>query len=211
MRVLDAAVDAYQRALAIRPDFNEARLGLAKVYSDAGRPGEALAALDSILKDSPTDLYARVNRGVILIGLKRTDEGFEELRKAARDNPTSTLPLIRLAEAQSARKFHAEAAAAYAEAAAREPANASLRHRMGIERSKAGQPAAAEAALKEALQLSPDFFLGHLDLGVALAQQSRFSEAIPEFEAAQRLQPTNSLPRQYLDLARKKLQEGGGK
>ncbi|MFO1457949.1 MAG: tetratricopeptide repeat protein [Verrucomicrobiota bacterium] len=207
----DAAVDAYQRALAIRPDFNEARLGLAKVYSDAGRPGEALAALDSILKDSPTDLYARVNRGVILIGLKRTDEGFEELRKAARDNPTSTLPLIRLAEAQSARKFHAEAAAAYAEAAAREPANASLRHRMGIERSKAGQPAAAEAALKEALQLSPDFFLGHLDLGVALAQQSRFSEAIPEFEAAQRLQPTNSLPRQYLDLARKKLQEGGGK
>lgn len=206
----DAAVEAYQRALAIRPDFNEARLGLAKVYSDAGRPEEALAALDGILKDAPQDLYARVNRGMILIGMKRADDGIEELKRAARDNPAVTLPLIRLAEVYSGQNSHAAAASAYAEAVAREPANPSLRHRMGIERSKAGQPAAAEAALREALQLAPDFYLGHLDLGVALAQQSRYSEAIPEFEAAQRLQPTNSLPRQYLDLARKKLQEGGG-
>ncbi|MBL9176099.1 MAG: tetratricopeptide repeat protein [Verrucomicrobiales bacterium] len=206
----DAAVEAYQRALAIRPDFIEARLGLAQVYSDSGRPTEALATLDGILNDAPQDLYARVNRGMILIGMKRSDAGIEELQRAARDNPASTLPLVRLAEVYSAQNSHAAAASVYAEAVAREPANPSLRHRMGIERSKAGQPAAAEAALREALQLAPDFYLGHLDLGVALAQQSRFSEAVPEFEAAQRLQPTNSLPRQYLDLARKKLQEGGG-
>ena len=85
-----------------------------------------------------------------------------------------------------------------------------LAHREGLERSRAGQLPAAEAAFRKSLTRSPEFFTAHLDLGVLLAQQARFTEAIPEFEAALRIQPTNAVARQYLDLARQKLQQGGG-
>ena len=48
---------------------------------------------------------------------------------------------------------------------------------------------------------------GKSDLGVALAQRSRFQEAIPEFEAALKLQPTNAQARAYLQQARTKLNQ----
>lgn len=205
-----AAADAYREALRIRPDFVEARLGLARVLNDLGDPTGALAELDQVLLTSPDQLQARVQRGLSLIALQRVDEGVADLRRAASEHPATPLPLVRLAEAYTARKAHAEAAQAYAEALTRDPRNAVLHHRLGLEHSRAGQAAAAEAALRETVRLAPDAFTPRLDLGVVLAQQSRFQEAIPEFEAALRLEPTNAVARQYLDLARRKLQEGGG-
>lgn len=207
----DAAVEAYQRALAIREDFIEARLGLARVYADSGRLPEALSALDATLREAPQHLQARVNRGVALMAMNRLDEGTAELRRAAKDHPGAALPRMRLAEALSSRKSHLEAAELYREAAVLEPRNASLSHRAGLERTRVGQLAAAETDFRQALTISPEFFAARLDLGVALAQQSRFFEAIPEFEAALRLQPTNAVARQYLDLARQKLQGTGAR
>jgi len=41
-----------------------------------------------------------------------------------------------------------------------------------------------------------------IDLGVALARQTRFADAIVEFEAALRAQPDNASARTYLERAR---------
>ncbi|MBN8248627.1 MAG: tetratricopeptide repeat protein [Verrucomicrobia bacterium] len=204
------AARAYREAVRIRPDFVEARLGLARVLNDSGQSTEALAEVDQVLGDSPDQLQARVQRGLTLIALQRFDDGVAELRRAASEHPNSPLPLVRLAEAQTARKAHAEAARAYTEALTRDPRNPVLHHRLGLEHSRAGQASAAEAALREAVRLAPEAFTPRLDLGVVLAQQARFQDAIPQFEAALRLEPANAVARQYLDLARRKLQEGGG-
>jgi len=205
-----AAAEAYRRALAIRPDFVEARLGLARMLQESGRHSEALAELDAILRDAPDLFHAQIQRGLALIALQRFDDGAAELRRAAAGNPASPLPLVRLAESYSARKSHAEAAAAYTQAVARDTNNSVLHHRLGLEQSKAGQPAAAEAAMRDAVRLAPEAFIPRLDLGVILAQQARFLDAISQFEAALQIEPTNAVARQYLDLARRKLQEGGG-
>ncbi|MEN9674338.1 MAG: hypothetical protein RIS76_234, partial [Verrucomicrobiota bacterium] len=206
----EGAIEAFRRALSIRGDFLDARVGLARVYGGQGRYEEALAELNLAVREAPQHLLARVNRGITLLALNRFDEGAAELRQAAQDNPTVPLPLVRLAEALSARKSHGEAAEAYATASARDPGNAALAHREGLERSRAGQLPAAETAFRQSLIRSPEFFTAHVDLGVLLAQQARFTEAIPEFESALRLQPTNAVARQYLDLARQKLQQAGG-
>lgn len=207
----EGALEAYRRALSIREDFLDARVGLSRVYGGQGRYTEALAELDHAVREAPKHLLARVNRGITLLALNRFEEGAAELRQAARDNPTIPLPLVRLAEALSARKAHGEAAEAYAAASARDPGNAAIAHREGLERSRAGELPTAEAAFRRALTRSPEFFTAHVDLGVLLAQQARFTEAIPEFESALRIQPTNALARQYLDLARQKLLQGGGR
>ena len=207
----EAAVTAYQRALDIRGDFIEARIGLARVLGESGRHQDSLSALDLALRDAPDHLLARVNRGITLLALNRDDEGVAELRRAARDHPTAILPLVRLAEVLSSRKAHAEACQAFTEAIAREPGNAPLLHRAALEQARAGTPSAAEALFRRSLEAAPEFGTAHLDLGVVLAQQGRFAEAIPEFEAVLRIQPGHAAAQQYLDLARRKMQETGGR
>lgn len=200
-----AAIQAYEKALSIRPDFVDARLGLGLVLGESGQRDAALRSIDTALSYSPEHLQARVNRGLLLIGSGKFEEGAADLRRAATDNPTSILPLVRLAEALSTRKEYYRAANVYAEATRREPANAALHHRYAVELSRTGRLLEAETAFGQALKADPNFVAARVDLGVALAQRGRFGEAIPEFEAALRIQPTNTLAQTYLDRARQQM------
>ncbi|MBA2241643.1 MAG: tetratricopeptide repeat protein [Chthoniobacterales bacterium] len=56
----------------------------------------------------------------------------------------------------------------------------------------ANRDEAAAASLRKALELNPNFWLAHLYLGNIHTRQRRFSEAIPEFEAATELSGRNS-------------------
>jgi Flp pilus assembly protein TadD len=56
--------------------------------------------------------------------------------------------------------------------------------------------------LRRAAQVDPRNASVRVDLGVALARQTRFADAIVEFEAALRLEPGNASARTYLERAR---------
>lgn len=116
--------------------------------------------------------------------------------------PQSTLPCVRLGELLSARKEYAGAVAAFEEAARREPANLGVLQRLAGELGRADRPAQAEAVLRRAVQADLQNASVRIDLGVALARQTRFADAIVEFEAALRVQPDNASARTYLERAR---------
>jgi Flp pilus assembly protein TadD len=73
------------------------------------------------------------------------------------------------------------------------------------ELGRADRPTQAEAVLRRAAQLDPLNASVRTDLGVALARQTRFADAIVEFEAALRAQPGNASARTYLERARSML------
>ena len=56
--------------------------------------------------------------------------------------------------------------------------------------------------LRRAVQVDLQNVSVRIDLGVALARQTRFADAIVEFEAALRAQPDNASARTYLERAR---------
>jgi cytochrome c-type biogenesis protein CcmH/NrfG len=56
--------------------------------------------------------------------------------------------------------------------------------------------------LRRAVQAESQNASVRIDLGVALARQTRFADAIVEFEAALRAQPDNASARTYLERAR---------
>jgi tetratricopeptide (TPR) repeat protein len=66
---------------------------------------------------------------------------------------------------------------------------------------KQGRLVEAEAQLRFALSLNPDFPQLHEDLGSILAMQSRFDEAIPELERAVKLEPSLALAHRKLGQA----------
>jgi tetratricopeptide (TPR) repeat protein len=53
-----------------------------------------------------------------------------------------------------------------------------------------------------AIRLKPDYAEAHLNLGVALAKQQKYDEAIVHFEAALRIDPNYATAKKYLDAAR---------
>ncbi len=203
------AIPAYRRALAIRADFTDAGIGLGITLGQSGRLSEALAAMDQTLSHDPSNADARVNRAITLNALGRADEAADDLRRAAAENRESSLPLVRLAEMQSGRKEFAKAAETLAEAVKREPRNAALYHRLATEMGRGGLLVESEAAFRKALELDPKFLSARVDLGVALAQQRRYADAIVEFEAALRQQPNHPTAGTFLDRARQMLQTKG--
>jgi lipoprotein NlpI len=49
------------------------------------------------------------------------------------------------------------------------------------------------------VRIRPDFALGHLTYGVALAKQGKLQEALGEFQTTLRLDPDNKFARQNLE------------
>jgi tetratricopeptide (TPR) repeat protein len=61
---IDRAIEQYQRALELRPHFQDVRLALGRALMDAGRYREAADALEEVLHVRPTWLDAMLLRGL---------------------------------------------------------------------------------------------------------------------------------------------------
>ncbi len=70
-----------------------------------------------------------------------------------------------------------------------EPADPTLRHRLGTVLFQMGDPGGAFAEFERILRTAPDFALAHFSLGVLLEGAGRRPEAIERFEAAVRHDP----------------------
>lgn len=198
----DGAMSAYAKALEIRPDFVDASIGLGLMFGDSRQFEAAIRSFDQALQYDPLNMQARINRGLTLEAMGRHGDAVGEIRKAAQEHPESATAHFRLGEMLSSLKDYAGAVEAFQEAARREPANASLLQRLAGELAKAGHPEQSEAVLRKAVEVDPKLVAARVDLGVALARQLRFADAVIEFEAALRLDPGNQAAQTYLERAR---------
>jgi Tfp pilus assembly protein PilF len=68
----------------------------------------------------------------------------------------------------------------------------------GLELGRAGQPAAAAEQFREAVRIMPDLVEARLNLGMALANEGNYSEALSQFEEMLQRDPTNKLALGYV-------------
>lgn len=61
---LDPAIEQYQRALELGPEFHDLRYRMARLLLDAGRPLEAREALEQVLRARPTFVDAQAALGL---------------------------------------------------------------------------------------------------------------------------------------------------
>jgi non-specific serine/threonine protein kinase len=89
-RVLSLAEDEFRGVLARAPKSSYSRAALGLVYAYRGRPGEALAELDTAIGERTADHFAngqlREFRARALVVLGRLDEAMVELRTLLADN-----------------------------------------------------------------------------------------------------------------------------
>lgn len=91
------AADELHKAVAFRPRDYVLWLELGITREELGDPAGAESAMNEAVRLAPYYAVSRWQRGNLLLRMRRYDEGFADLRMAARSNPELTTSLVDLA------------------------------------------------------------------------------------------------------------------
>ncbi len=137
-RRYDEALAAYERAIALKPDFVEALNNRGNILSELVRLDEALASYDRALALRPDFAESLDNRGVALYDLRRFDEALASHERVLALNPDNPEALNNRANALHALKRHDEALAGYKRAIVLQPDFAVAHWNDGLARLRLG-------------------------------------------------------------------------
>jgi tetratricopeptide (TPR) repeat protein len=144
------AVKHYERALAARPNFSEARTNLANVHLDQGQYEEAIKLYEQVLNDMlyPTPYIAQGNLGWAQYKKGDTQKGLENIKASVTLNPGFCLGFKNLGLIYEQTGDTEEACRQFARYREQCPAVADAYLREGVCLAKQGQVEAAKERLE---------------------------------------------------------------
>jgi len=195
------AVEHYQRAIAIRPDYAPAYNNLGVAKRATGNIDEAIAAYQRAVAMNPEYPDAHYNLANALLDKNKPQEAAEHFRIALRSIPDSAGVSNNLGIALAAEGKGTDAISAFRAAVAAEPDSAKAHRNLADALSSAGQLTEAFAEFRRAAQLDPNDAATHYNFGSTLLEAGRFDEAIAEFRAALRITPQSPEAHNNLGIA----------
>ncbi len=193
----EAAVAEFEKAIAIRPDLADAHSHLANLYLSQERDDDAIAAYRRAIEQAPANADAYFYLGTYFAHRDRYEEALELLEDAASLDVHNPLIYMELGSVYMYLHRETDALSAFDEGLKRDPRDEYLRDlraaadavisgsaphdlfrpfRTGLD-ALSYSPDAAIEGFDEALVLAPDFYLAHLNRGIALAGLGRNEEA----------------------------------
>jgi Flp pilus assembly protein TadD len=174
------AVRYLKGAVAAQPDNPVALNELGEALASAGDVNDAAGFFERALQVNPHYTVAHANLASAFIRQQRWEQAVDEFRKVLADTPDDPRARQQLGE---------------------------VLRLLGYQGALKGNLEMAVADWREALRFRPDDAVLHNDLGAVLARLGRTREAVPEFEAALRLDPKNDAVRKNLLAARAQLEK----
>jgi tetratricopeptide (TPR) repeat protein len=198
----DEAILEFKRALAIKPRFGLAWLGLGRVYEEMGRQQEA----EDCYHRGVTN---RIHRPDELATLARfcqsrgwLDAAVTNYADAITLSPSHPGLRFEAGQVLAALGRHEEAAQRFAEAIQLSPNQGQAHFLRGLELGRLNKPGEAEQEFQEATKLLPDVVEARINLGIALYQQGKLDKALEQFETVLQRSPTNSVALKYMQTMR---------
>lgn len=180
---LDAAAEAYDRAVAAQPDDFESWNNLGNVRVALGDPARAVDAFQAALDLRPDILPLYLNVSETLAQLERNEARRRVMRQAAELAPDDPRILTELGLAESALQAHAEAEAAWRSALRSDPLYLPAYLELGLLLENLNRVDELNALIEEAeANNMVEAELGFLKAW-GLRRQGRFEEAQPLAEA----------------------------
>jgi tetratricopeptide (TPR) repeat protein len=173
--------------LARRPDNFRAQNEYAIALGQAGRPEEAIPAIERALARKPDASLLQRNLGLLLMQQGRVQEALPHFATVVRLEPQYARGHRDYARALVTAGKRVEAIAEFRALSALEPASAGPHAELGILLLQAGQLDAALAEFEIANRLDPENAASRYNHGLALTHAGRTAEALTQFEAAVRL------------------------
>lgn len=185
----DDAVQRYQRALAIEPDYMPAQNNLGLTLRAQGKVTDAIAVYEQALRrnDDVADLH--YNLATALLDAGRAGEAAVHLRRAGREGGDAADVHNNLGTALAERGQFSEALAEFERALLLDPASALTERNVGNALAALERHADARAHFERAVTLAPGDARAHYDFGVFLLGLEDFDGAVRAFTRAITLEP----------------------
>ncbi len=179
-----AATEDLRVAVQARPEQPVALNTLGAAILSAGNAGEATDLFERALKANPRYTNARYNLANALAEQQQWERAAAQFRQVLGENPNDAGTVEHLGE---------------------------VLRMWGNDMAAAGRLDDAAAHYRESLRFRQNDAELHSDLGTVLAKQGRFREAVPEFEAAVRLDPNLETAKHNLQAAKSRLEQGANR
>jgi protein O-mannosyl-transferase len=174
---LDAAIQEFQEALWINPNYTVAHNNLGVALTSKGDLNAAIREYQEALRINPNYTDAHYNLGVALTSKGDLNAAIREFQEALRINPNYTDAHYNLGVALGRKGVLDAAIREYQEALRISPNNAEAHYNLGVALGRKGILDAAIQEFQEALRINPNNAEAHYNLGVALAQKKKLDES----------------------------------
>jgi predicted CXXCH cytochrome family protein len=180
----DRAVDALQRAIALRPRDAHALADLGNAYLQQHRVDETIVVARQALALDAGLPRASNTLGLASLATGDPNEAERQFREAVRIQPDFAEAHNNLANLLAGRHAYREAAYHFEEALRCDPKYVEAHHSYGVVLGVMRSFTRAVAELQEAVRLSPALARPHTDLADVLAIMGRIDQAVREYELA---------------------------
>lgn len=189
--LINAQIDVYRRALALRPADSVLRENFAKLLQSTGDPNGAEQEWRKVLELLPHSEQALYSLGNVLDAQGKSAEALSYFKRALSKRPASFEARNGLGLALSSQGRTEEAIEHYRAALLNKPNFTEARINLGQALAQLGRDDEAIAEYHRAIQTDSNSAGARINLGKALAKKNLATEARAEYEAALRLNPND--------------------
>ncbi|MDA7683925.1 tetratricopeptide repeat protein, partial [bacterium] len=198
-----SAIESYQRALDIQPDFVDAQYNIGRNYEISGQFDDALASFKRVLEINSSYAKAYYSIGVLLKNKNELDGAITNFQEAVKNEPLFFQAHFALGMVYRDRGDLDASIASYHKALEIKPNNAGVYYNLGTALQNQGKLVESIKRYEQAVKFQPDFAAAHRNIGVVLYEMNRPHDAKNSLLKAVKIQPNYILA--YNDLGQVQL------
>ena len=184
-----AAIDAYDKAIRLKPDLAEAYNNRGSAKSDLGQYQAALADYNEAIRLDPDFANPYNGRGNAKYGLGQPGEALADYNEAIRLKPDFAHAYNGRGNVKDDLGQPAEALADYNEAIRLDPGLAEAYNNRGLIKANLGQHEAALADYNKAIRLKPNLAEAYNNRGIVKNELGQYEAALADYDKAIELNP----------------------
>ena len=186
---LEEAIEAYTKAISLKPDFAEAYNNMGNVLQEQGKLEEALEAYKKALSIKPNNSEAYNNMGNALQDIGKLEEATVAFNKAISLKPDNADAYYNIGNVFRNQGKLEEALEVYKKAISIKPDYAEVYNNMGIVLKNQGRLEEAIEIFRKAISIKPAFAEAYNNMGFALKDQGKLDDAIEAYSKAFSIKP----------------------
>jgi tetratricopeptide (TPR) repeat protein len=186
---LDTSIEAYKKALALKPDSAVAFYNMGNVLKERGKLEEAIEAYNKALVLNPDNADAHNNLGIAFKEQGKFEMAMEAYHKALAIKSDYAAAYCNMGVVLADQSKLEEAITAYRNSLSLNPDYAEAHYNMAGAFAEQGNIEEAIASYKKALSLNSDYADAYNNIGNIFADQGKLEEAIEAYSKALAINP----------------------
>jgi tetratricopeptide (TPR) repeat protein len=187
----DAAIQDYEKAIALAPKQVELRVELGAVLTKAGRLPDSIATFQEALRLAPHDLVAEMGLAQAYRAVHNYNETRRVLNLAIREHPKSPEPLAELGDFEVEQQTYDAAIGHLKAALVLAPGDVKTRNMLAAAYRAKGDLASALAELQKVIARDPNNALAYFLRAETYSDRNQDGLALPDARRTVELQPQN--------------------